>query len=307
MLTVIEQIQELIKSYYIASLYDTKKALEILANLNQLRLELVIDAEMRRIFYNQINVTAQTGKNDIFFSRNDIDYTIKRGIAYLLITTTVNLEKRSGAEKVFTRETTAWQQLFSAVQGNDLGLEILQDLPQELRFGDNEALNIGFQGQTENGWLFLHGSTLQERLDVSLDEINAEIKGNIPQTQLVPLPFLFEGVADTPATDVGGNEDIFSIRNDRSVLLTHVSTTATDCRISLYDEGKNLQICDLVEAAGVASNYLNKFTTWYELPYPHLLRRGDRLKLRAINGSDITAEYVPVDTNQYLTFKGFTI
>lgn len=308
----IEQLQELTKSYLIHVLSDSANAKAVKRQLDELRHAIAVDSEMRDIFYDEVRVPAsvQGGRQNIFYSRNDVDYTLRRGIAYLPTGEVISLEKRSGDSKVFTRESTAWQQIFSAIQGQNTGLELLQDFPQELRFTENESLNIGITrgANSEEALLFLHGASLKERPDSTLRDIDNEIVQSVPQSQIIPLVFRFaDANAGTEATDPNGNKEIFSLKSDRSVMLTHVSTTASDCKISLYDEGKNLQICDTVECAGVASNYLNRYTTYYELPYPHLLRRGARLKLRAVNGSDITGAQEQGSTNYFLTFKGFTV
>ena len=313
MLALEEQIQELIKSYYVAQVFDSKQAQKILKQLNDLRLATVLDAEMRRIYYDQVAVEAQNtlGQQDIFFSRNDIDWTIKAGIADLEIDTTIALEKQSGTHIVITRDRTQWQQIFNAIQGSLRGSEILYPFPEELRFGENEALNINLQATpvASVGQLWFHGCTLKEKLDINVDDIKEEIDSTLPQTQLVPLIYTFPlAVLDTPAQNLSGGEEIFSSKNQRSVLLTHVSVSDQNFKLSLYDEGKNLQISDAVDCMGIASQQNNRFQNYYPLPYPHLLRKGDRLKIRATNGTDTSAGvFVPADEAQYLTFKGFTI
>lgn len=304
-------MQEILKNYYKnTSLGQDKSAKKDLESLNEYRLNNVVDAGLRRIFYDQVDIPALAsgGRTDTFFSRNDVDWVLKRGIADLDIGTSVSLEKSGGKEKVLTREEIIWQQIFSAVQGTSDGLELLMDFPQEVYFGENESLQVGLTGNVNDGWLWFHGATIRSQLDINLNKIQAEIENSLPQTQLVPLIYSFPaGANGSIGVNAGGGSEIFSQKNGSSVLLTHVSITDQNVRLSIYDEGQNLQICDTVEAVGVASLSTNRFTTYYELPYPHLLVRGDRLKLRVVNGTDRNAGYVNADELQYLVFKGYTV
>ena len=325
---LIEKIKEDIKAYYIAAdkanatnnKADKDFAIAVLAEINKTRLSLGVLAEKAEIFFSQINIPAQSSANNVYsewFSKNDKSYRITRGIASLLVTAKVGLEIQGGSKaKVITRNPTAWQQIFSTVQSVALGQQIPFDLPEELRFTDNQSLQISVQGQTSAGYIFLHGNTNKENLEEStINGLKSEIfdeNGNtkyLPETQLVPLSFEFPSATiDTFATDGQGKTDIFSLKSEKSVLLTHVSTTAINCRIfTLQDEGKNQTITEQCEMAGLASLHTNAFTTYYPLPKPHLLRKGDRLKVVIQNGSPLAANVTQAaDVQHQLTFKGLT-
>lgn len=329
----IERLKELIKTYTVAasvanatrSGVDIKRATDLLNAINGIRIDLLRNAEMREIFYLQQDIAAAANANTVqntWVSKNDIDYTFKRGIAYLLNGVNISFVNQGARAIEITRNKTAWQQLFSQVQaGAPFGQQIPFDFPETLRFGENQSLNVGLQGQTSAGYLFFHGATLKNDLaESSVNAIRREfltddgITKYLPETQIVPLEFKFTAeTAGNPAVDANGDTNIFSVKNDRSVLLTEVSTTAiqiedtNSCRITLSDEGKNLNICDTVDIQGVAADSTNPFTTYYPLPEPHLLRRGDRLKLKALNGGNIFADALPADTLYYITFRGITI
>lgn len=329
----IERLKELMKTYTVAasvanatrSDVDRERQKSILDAINKIRVDLLVNAEMREIFYLQQNIAAAANANtvqNVWVSKNDIDYTFKRGLAYLLNGVNVSFVNQGARAIEITRNQTAWQQLFSQVQiAAPFGQQIPFDFPETLRFGENQSLNIGIQGQTSAGYMFFHGATLKNDLgESSVQEIRREfltddgVTKYLPETQIVPLEFQFlSDAADSPAVDANGDTNIFSVKNDRSVLLTEVSTTAIHledregCRITLSDEGKNLNICDTVDIQGVAADATNQFTTYYPLPEPHLLRKGDRLKLKAYNGGNIQNTPLTAGTLYYLTFRGFTI
>lgn len=322
------RIKELIKSYTVAASVanatqapaDLARAQALLNQINELRLQLALNAEMREIFYIQKNIPAAANANttqNVYVSKNDIDYTIRRGIASLLDGVTITMFNQGARAIEITRNETPWQHLFSNIQQTaPVGQQLLQDLPETLIFTENQALGMGLKGQTEAGFLFLHGATLKDDLaESSIIEVQREFLTDdgqtryIPETQLVPLEFKFpSATAGTLATDANGDTNIFSLKNGRSVLLTHVSCSVQDCQLTLNDEGKNLSICDSLEMRGIAADQSNQFTTYYELPEPHLLRRGDRLKIKVVNGSNITGDEVTdINVLQYLTFKGQTV
>jgi hypothetical protein len=329
----IERLKELLKTYTVAasvanatrSESDIARAKTILDDINKIRVDLLVNAEMREIFYLQQTIAAAANANtvqNVWVSKNDIDYTFKRGIASLLNGVNVSFVNQGARAIEITRNQTAWQQLFSQVQvAAPFGQQIPFDFPETLRFGENQSLNIGVQGQTSAGQLFFHGATLKDDLgESSVNEIRREFLTDdgqtkyLPETQIVPLEFQFDSATvGTAAVDANGDANIFSTKNDKSVLLTEIATTAIDlengeaCRITLSDEGKNLTICDTVDIQGVAGDALNPFTTYYPLPEPHLLRKGDRLKLKALNGGDILTTGLTADTLYYITLRGFTI
>jgi hypothetical protein len=319
----IATLQNLIKNYTtFQTLADTTRdpqharlAQDALNTLNNVRLSLGFDAEMREVFYSQINVS--TIQKTISFSSNDIAYIIKQGIAYLENGVTLSMINQGAKKKTITREPVAWQQLFATQQGLALGQQTVFPLPEALRFNENQALQISIANQTQAGFLFLHGCNLKANLEnVTRRDLEREFKTEkgetiyLPETQLVPIAYQFpSNVIGTYATAPNGDENIFSAKNGRSVLLTHVSTTATNCRIdSLTDTGKNQTLAQKCEVTGIAADYNNAFTTWHPLPYPHLLWRGDRLKLVMMNGSPMQADQVTAaDVTQYLCFKGITL
>ena len=325
---MIEYLNELIKTFTVAQELaafskkseDIERVKKLLAEINAIRISLAVTAEQQEIFYSQINVAAATSANAVvnnWYSKNDIRYLIKRGVAALLIGTQISLENQGQKNKVITRNNVNWQQLFASVQSVALGQQILFDLPETLRFGENQSLNIGIKGQTSTGYIFLHGATLKESItEKYIAELRAEFveadgtTKYLPETQIVPLSFVFPSATiNTFATDSNGEQDIFTDKNERSVLLTHVGTTATNCRIDkLTDASKNQTICERIEMAGVAANYQNPYQVFYELPTPHLLRRGSRLKANIQNGSPLAADATQsANVLNHLVFKGITL
>lgn len=312
----IEQIQELAKSYFAYKVVGSSQADAVLKTLNQLRINLVSEAEMRRVFWDEVDIKklASGARRNVFYSRNDVDYLLKRGIVNLESDVTVSLEKRSGTVKRFTRESTAWQALFSERQqlATFAGVQVLQDFPQELRFGANESLNIGITGQKlVDGKIWLHGATMENNFDLNLQALQEEIASSIPQTEIIPLRFRW--LEDkTEAVDVNGNKQILSDKATRSVLITHVSAQTyggddqagyIGWKLSLYDEAKNQQFCDKVNILGIAGEMSNPYQNWYELPYPHVLYRGSRLKMRGYLDTPFEGDSNLVN----LVFKGITI
>ena len=309
----IQQLQELIKSYYIAKRYNQQKANDLLAQINQLRLDIALDAEVRENFYAQLDIPAISNgyQQSKWFSKNDIEYIINRGLANLTEDTTISAVNQGNRQRVITREPTSWQHVFAAVQGIGIGQETLFDFPQEIQFAENEALGLSIADQSDQtpGWIFYHGCTLKETLEeVRVNEIKDEINGYICEPELIPLVFQFpEATAGTLAVNASGDDEIFSSKYDRSLILTHVSVTTHLARLTIIDEGRNQLICQRVEAAGIASLFTNRFGTYYKLPYPHLLRRGDRLRMEALNGSIMFDDETTPDTLQYLNFKGYSL
>lgn len=311
----IETLQELIKSYTIAQQHDSVRANDLLTQIAALRLEIALDAEGRRIFYEQRDVPFLAAANfsqAVWFSKHDIAYIIRRGIANLSDAVLISAANEGNRQRIITREPVAWQQLFSTVQVvAPAGQQTLFDLPQELLFSENETFALQITGQvTSNGQIFYHGCTLKDTIeDVIKEDVAREISEYVPEgQQLIPIGFRFpSNIVDTPAVSPTGSKDILSAKNSRSVVLTHVSTDAPDTRVTLIDEGRNQLICETVEARGIAATETNKFTTFYELPYPHLLRRGDRLRLRAVNGSLITGDEMAADINYNVCFRGYPV
>lgn len=311
------QLQELMKSYYIALRYDADKAADLLNTANSLRLEIAIDAEMREIFYGEEIVPPDsTGyQRNIWFSKNDTEYLLKRIVAALNLGVTIAAVNQGNRQRIITRELLAWQHIFPSIPTYaafpyGTGQQTLFDFPQEIFFAENEAIGLSIQGQSDiNGYLFYHGCTLKDSLeDVRKDDIQTEIASYLPEPQIIPLIFQFpENTAGSIAIDASGSEDIFTAKYNRSIILTEISTTLSDFRATITDEGRNQLICNNVDVRGISGNYLNQYTTYYKLPYPHLLRRGDRLKLRGINGSRINSTAGEADTLYFLTFKGYSM
>lgn len=328
MFLAIEQLKERIKTFTILEAIagatqnktDIAAAANMLNAINETRLQLGVAAELGEVFYDQINIPAAANANTIqsqWYSRNDQSFMIKRGIASLSQSVQISLLNQGERQKVITREQVAWQQLFSDVQDTvNVGQQTLLDLPQSLRFRANQALNIAVQGQTSDGFLFLHGQTQKANItDATVNGLRSEFINEegqtiyLPETQVIPMQFQFDaGAADEYAVDPSGNEEIYTIKNDRSVLITGVSVTNRDFRINkLIDVGRNQQICDRIEVLGVAGFAENLYTTFYDLPYPHLLRRGNRLKAVFQNGSTITGANVDADVPVYMAFTGITL
>lgn len=334
MFLAIEQLRESIKTYTVAqtvalasnAAIDIDYANKVLSQINTLRLNIAIEAEMREIFWAQVDIPVAANVNTVqnnWFSKNDRAFLIRRGIAALDAGAQVSLVNQGEKQRTITRESVAWQQLFSSVQSVALGQQIPFDLPETLRFGENQSLNVAIQGESTGvgsvpqGYLFLHGATTKENIDeATIQNLQDEFidkDGNtiyLPETQIVPLLFQFPDGATvgTYATDPNGSENIFSVKSEKSVLLTRVSSSQTLFRIDkLTDEGRNQTLCERIEVQGVASDMTNPFTTFYDLPFPHLLRRGDRLKGIFQDGSILSDGIVEHDVLTYLTFEGITI
>lgn len=316
MFPLVEQLQELMKSYYTALRYDPSTARDYLANINDIRLQIALTAEVMNIWYEQVNITANSSnfQDTAWFSRNDINYVIRRGIANLINGATLSAVDQGNRQRLVTREPLNWQQLLSQIQFSASGIaaigqQTLFNFPQELFFQKNETLGLSVENQTSAGNIFYHGADLKESLEkVRRDNIVEEINNYLPEPQLVPILFQFpSATVGTPASNPSGGDEIFSTKNDRSVILTHVSSTAFDCRYTITDEARSQLICEEVEALGIAGNFIDPFEVYYALPYPHLLRQGDRLRLRALNGSLITGNEETADALQFLTFKGFSM
>jgi hypothetical protein len=326
--TLINQLRELLKHYTIASNVamstkkadDVNRALSLLKDINALRLSLAINAEMREIFYKQLDVTAAASVNTVnnqWVSQNDKRYTFIRGIAALELGVTLSLLNQGARAIEITRNPVRWQQLFADIQRTaPRGQQSLFDFPETLMFGENQALNVGITGQNAAGWMFFHGANIKANLEESsIADIRREFLTDdgrtlyIPETQIIPLFFQFSSVTvGTLATTPNGDSNIFSTKSDKSVLLTEVSTTATRTRIDkLTDEGKNQTICERIEMVGVAANATNQYQVWYPLPQPHLLRRGDRLKGVFMNGSLITNTHEDASTPLNIAFRGITL
>lgn len=315
----IEALQQNIKTYLALSPFSDQT--ELLKLINAQRLKIALDACQRMIFYDQtlIQGNAANETSDNFFQRGDIKSILKRGIASLEQNVTVSLTHQGVRQNVFTREPIAWQQLFSAVQlatASANGQNIPFDYPSEIYFNENESFQMSVINQRTDGFIFHHGCNLIDN-SVNLADLQKEIQqSELPQTAYVPLIYQFVGAADTYAEDGQGKNVIYSTKSDRSVILTHVSVADSnaddeqgglDCRLTLIDEGRNQEICNLVEMRGIAGAYISQYTTYYPLPYPLLLPRQDRLKARILNGSDITTDFQTQDETNFLNFAGFTI
>lgn len=311
MFAQIEQLQELIKSYVTALRYDTAKAESLLADINDLRLTIALAAEVGEIYYSQVDVPANaTGyQQNVWFSKNDINYTIVRTLADLDENVTISAVDQGNRQRIITREPIVWQMLFPAIQTNTIGQQTLFDYPQELLFGENEALGLSILGQTTAGFLFHHGVCLKDTIEeVRITQIKNEIQKYLPEPELVPLVFQFPDDSNgTLAVDASGADEIFSSKYDRSVILTEISTTAPNARLTLIDEGRNQLICQRVEMQGVAATYTNRFTTYYRLPRPHLLRKGDRLRIEVLNGSTISNTTMPANDLNFLCARGYSM
>lgn len=311
--TLRTRLNEYIKSYDVFSAFDAAKAAEYLQKINEIRLHIALLAEQRQNFYHQINVIGNTQgyTENYYFTRNDIKFIVNRGIANLLQHVNMSLLHAGKLENVLTRQAVQWQQLFSNTQFAPLlGQQIPFDLSQELVFGKNQSLNIQVTNQTEAGWLFMHGCNLKDDYSPNIANIQDEINNTpIPRPRLIPVLFKFEdSAADTLAVSADNTSDISSVKSDESVILYEVSTTSINSRMSITDTGRNQNWCNRVESLGIAGLYTDQYTTYYPLPYPHLLRAGDRLNLpEVLNGSDITSDTEDADVIQYLTFRGHTL
>lgn len=308
-LTRIQQLRELLKSYYIFESVDANKGRDILARINEIRLALAVEAEMRQVYWAQIRMRQNaTGfQENYFFTRGDTEFTINGAIANLTSTVLISLLHQGARQNVLTREATRWQMLFSAAQiAAPTGQQIPFDFEQDLYFKSNQSLQIGVTGETSaTGFIFPRGCNVKDDNPFDLKALTEEIENSLPQWQIIPLTFLFPA-GQNEAIDVAGNQDIYSIKSDRSVLLTHVSASSVSLKLSIFDDGRSQQLCDRVEGRGVAGMFSNSFASYYPLPYPHLLRKQDRMKMRALNGSDISGTTTE-DQLQYLTFSGFAI
>lgn len=311
-------LNELIKSYHVFSKFDTAKAADILTKINDYRLQIATLADQREIFYSQVEVPANASgyKNDIFFTRDDIDSLVSKMIAFLELTATVSLTQLGTRENIFTRQSVPWQQLMSDVQdANPRGQQIPFEFTEEIYLGANESLDIGVTNQTVAGMIGVHGCNLKDDYTPNADLIKAEIlsfdengEQKLPRLQIVPIQFKFTvAAADNKAVAIDGSKDIFSVKSNESVILTEVSTTSVNSRISLLDAGRNQEICTEMESLLIAGYYQNQYTTYYPLPYPHMLRRLDRLQLRGLNGSNITGTEDTANEIQTIAFRGFTI
>lgn len=318
---LIEQLKELIKSYYIAQVYDANKAADLLAQINDLRLQIALDAEAREIFYGQLKVPESSAYSQTqWFSKFDIAYILRRGVGFLEQGVTLSTVNQGNKQRIITREPIAWQQMFSDVQGDTAGQQSTFDFPQELIFGENEALGLNIAGQTDrDGYLWFHGCTLKKPNDLSdniKNDLQNEIASYMPGPQLVPLIFKFPSqTPGTPATNVAGGPDILSSKNERNVLLTHIGinlptnndpTIIPGAQITLQDVGRNQLIADNISSEGFIAKFDSPYTAYYPLPFPHLLRKGDRLKMKATNGSVVTEDVVVAGT-YYLTLAGQTL
>lgn len=311
-------LNELIKSYHVFCKFDMTRAANILKQINDIRLQIVLLAEQREIFIEQLEVLANASgyKNDVFFTHDDIDSLVIKMIAFLERTVKVSLVQEGTRENIFTRQPVAWQQLMSDVQsGSAVGQQIPFDFPQEIYLQKSETLDIGVINQQTDGNIFVHGANLKDDASPNVAALTKEITGlnfdghpTLPQPVLVPIQFQFNAnTVDAPAVAVDGGDQIYSIKGERSVILTEVSITDTNCRLSLIDKGRDQTICDTVEAQGIAAIDTNSFTSHYPLPYPHILRTKDRIQLKGFNGSIITGDEVDANTIVTLCFRGFTV
>lgn len=312
-------LNECIKSYHIFAKYDPVKAAEYLQRINEYRIHIVQLALQRQMFIEQLDVKANaTGyKNDVFFTHDDIDSLVIRFIAFLEEQVQLSLVQQGTREILFTRQSVAWQQLASQTQNTstNVGQKIPYDLPQEIYLEKSQTLDFGVTNQTSDGSIFVHGANLKddpadnfEYFKNEILNVNLDNEPNIPVPQIVPIQFKFNAqTVGDPAVAVDGGKDIYSVKSEKSVILTEVSVNTPDMRLSLLDKGRNQEICTDVEALGVAGQFDNQYTVYYPLPYPHLLPAYDRLQMRGINGSDITGNAADADTTFTMAFRGFTI
>lgn len=310
-------LNEMLKTYRVFNSFDKSRAKALLEKINELRLSIALIAEQREIFISQINVQANASgyKNDVFYTSDDIKALISRFVAFLSQTVVISLTQQGIRENIFTRQSVPYQQIFSAVQTSNTGQNIPFDLPQEIYLDKSESLDIGVTNQTTNGFIFVHGCNLKDDYSPRIDELKAEINrvdenGNpiLPQMALVPIQFVFpSAVLNTKAKAVDGGSQIFSIKNQQTIILHDVSTTSINSRITLIDNARNQEICNEVESLGIAGFYTNQYTVYYPLPYPHILRSLDRLELKALNGSLITGAQDNANDIQTLIGRGWTI
>jgi len=317
----IEALKQAIKTYYALMPFSTTAQNSArLDDIKARRLAIVREAAQRAIFYDYTLFQGQNvgETNTQFFSRGDIKSILKRGIATFAQNVTVALTHQGIRENVFTRDKIAWQQLFSVIQNlvatSEHGQNIPFDYPSEIHFNENESLEIQLTNQQADGWLFHHGCNLIDS-SVDLTDLSNEIDNSpLPTAQYVPIVYRFADGIEY-ANDGQNNKWIYSIKNNRSAILTGVSvadsgdspTGGLDCQLTLIDEGRNLEYANLIEMRGVAGCFLNPYTVYYPLPYPILLPRKDRLKIQVKNGSDISQTSQPTNLNNYLNFCGFSI
>lgn len=312
-------LNECLKSYHIFRRYDPIKAKEYLDRINEYRIHIVQLALQRQMFIEQLNILPNSSgyKTDVFFTHDDIDCLVSRMIASLEDTVKLSLVQQGTREILYTRESVAWQQLASQVQDSAVnnGQKIPFDLPQEIYLEKSQTLDIGVTNQVgTDRFVFVHGANLKDDPADNFEFFKSEILSqdldgvpNLPKPQLVPILFQFPAGGNAEATAVDGGSGIYSVKSERSVILTEVSVTTPDCRLSLSDKGRNIEICTNVESLGIAGQFDNQYTVYYPLPYPHLLPAQDRLQLRGLNGSNITGSDTTVGVVQTICFRGFTI
>ncbi len=312
-------LNDLIKSYHIFSKFDAAKASDILLKINTYRKQIALLADKRQIFWDQVPVAANaTGyKNDVFFSRDDMDSTLIRMLFNLQDTTNITLTQQGTRQQLFTRQNVRWQQIGAAVQSALNGCKIPFDFPQEILLEKNQTLDIGVTNQTAAGNVFVHGANLRDTSAAEQNSLQLEIDGKVnpitgepvlPQFQILPIQFKFTAnTLDSPAVAVDGGSNIFSIKSSDSMILTGVTTTARNCRFTLIDRGRNQQICEKIETVGVSGFFTDPEITYYPLPYPHLLRAQDRFQFEALNGSLITGVRDAANTIQTFAFHGYTV
>jgi hypothetical protein len=310
------QLNEMLKTYRVYESFDSAKAKDLLKQINDLRLAIALIAEQRQIFWAQLEIEANnTGyKNDVYFTSDDIKSLVSRLIANLEIGVTFSLIQQGSKKQEFTRQQVPYQQIASAVQSSATGQNIPFDLPQEIFLDKNDSLDIGVVNQTTAGQIIVHGANLKDDYTPNVEAIKNEIwsinrdgSPNLPTPVLVPILFKFlANTLDAKAVAIDSGKNIFSQKGEKSVILTDVSTTSINSRISLIDTGRNHTLCNEVESQGIAGFHTNRFTSYYPLPYWHLLRQTDRFQLEALNGSIITGVQDAVGTYT-ICFRGFTI
>jgi hypothetical protein len=311
------QLNEMLKTYRVISTFDTKEANTLLNKINDLRLSIAVIAEQRQIFWNQLDVEANASgyKNDIYFTSDDIKSLVSRLVAFLPVDVQISLIQQGTKNNIFTRNSVPYQQLASAVQSVVTGQNIPFDLPQEIFLDKNDSLDIGIINATVAGLIAVHGCNLKDDYSPNIEALKKEIWSKnpdgspyLPQPILIPIQFKFASdVEDTPAVSVDSGKDIFSVKGDKTAILTDISTTSINSRVTIIDRAKNQTLCDTVESSLIAGFYQNRFTVYYPLPYWHLFRESDRFELKAVNGSSITGDTEDADLIQTVCFRGFTI
>lgn len=320
----IEHLQELLKTYYILESLNDSKAPLLKKQINNLRVKLAFEAEMRRIFIEQVNIRSNLSAypDSYFIKRGTNRFTISKIIGTGISTgASVFLEKQGSEEiatnKSLTNQTFNWEVLFSSAGFTPNAPQAPFEFEPELFFDHNESLNITFDKNPNIAALFIHGANLNESEPIGFDAIESEIQKTLPQWEIVPISFVWPSTAGVPiqidAVDASGNTDILSTRSDRSILLTGLSyntestpigqtQTQPNSLLTLIDITKNQEICTKVQIGGVCGDIQNKTTTYYDLPYPHLLRAKSQLKVRlsALRNNN-------VDTPTNFNFYGFAI